>query len=78
MILDRNNLHRDWGPSALNVKYQATYLRPLRTAVPQWRWLGAPRFGGWQADGIATLLSGFPFTPASRFQSFGRWRYAQS
>jgi hypothetical protein len=56
MILDRNNLRRDWGPSALNVKHQgsvsAHYELPFRG-----------RLGGWQLDGIVTLLSGFPFTP---------------
>ena len=56
MILDRNNLRRDWGPSALNVKHQgsvsAHYELPFRG-----------RLGGWQFDGIVTMLSGFPFTP---------------
>jgi hypothetical protein len=63
MILDRNDLHRDWGPSALNAKYQgsvsAHYDLPFRTGPSMAR----RAFGGWQAAGIATLLSGFPFTP---------------
>lgn len=63
MILDRNNLHRDWGPSALNPKYQATvslhYELPFHTGAG----LARRALGGWQADGIATMLSGFPFTP---------------
>jgi len=63
MILDRNNLSRDWGPSALNPKYQGTvslhYDLPFRTGPGMAR----RTFGGWQAAGIATLLSGFPFTP---------------
>ena len=70
MILDRNDLQRDWGPSALNVTSQGsiswTYALPFGTGR---RWLASLRriqdklVGGWQLDGIATLLSGFPFTP---------------
>ena len=63
MILDRNNLRRDWGPSALNPKYQGTvsvhYELPFRAGRSMMR----RTLGGWQADGIATMLSGFPFTP---------------
>jgi Carboxypeptidase regulatory-like domain/TonB-dependent Receptor Plug Domain len=62
MILNRNNLRRDWGPSALNVTSQsslsATYELPFR---------GAGGWGklvrGWQVNSIVTLLTGFPFTP---------------
>ncbi len=59
MILDRNNLRRDWGPSALNVTSQGGIA--ATSALPfgrERRWLG-----GWQIGAIATLLSGFPFTP---------------
>jgi hypothetical protein len=63
MILDRNNLRRDWGPSALNAKYQGSvsvhYELPFHTGPSVARRV----FGGWQADSIATMLSGFPFTP---------------
>ncbi len=63
MILDRNNLRRDWGPSALNAKYQGSisvhYELPFRTGPS----LAKRVIGGWQADSIVTLLSGFPFTP---------------
>jgi hypothetical protein len=63
MILDRNDLRRDWGPSALNAKYQgsvsAHYDLPFRSGPG----LARHALGGWQAAGIATLLSGFPFTP---------------
>jgi hypothetical protein len=51
MVMDRNDLHRDWGPSALNVKAQSSI--SARYELP---W-------GFQLNGIATLLSGFPFTP---------------
>ena len=70
MILDRNNLRRDWGPSALNAKNQlsisARYELPFGNGK---RWLTSARgfenklIGGWQLNGISTFLSGFPFTP---------------
>ena len=70
MILDRNDLPRDWGPSALNVtsaaSISARYELPFGAGK---RWLNtASGFSGklvdgWQLNGIATLLSGFPFTP---------------
>jgi hypothetical protein len=70
MVLDRNDLRRDWGPSALNTTHQASisgsYELPFgRTR----RWLhdagsfASKMVGGWQLNGIATILSGFPFTP---------------
>ena len=52
MIMDRNDLPRDWGPAALNIASQASISGHYE--LP---------FGGWQLNGIATLLSGFPFTP---------------
>ena len=70
MILDRNDIHRDWGPSALNVTNQASisgrYELPFGRGK---RWLnsasglGNKIIGGWQLNSIATFLSGFPFTP---------------
>ena len=70
MIMDRNDLRRDWGPSALNVKHQASisgsYELPfgkgrrfLNHAGPA----GDRAFGAWQLNAIATMLSGFPVTP---------------
>ena len=70
LVLDRNNLRRDWGPSALNVTHQSSisgqWELPLGNGK---RWLNSATgltqklAGGWQLNGIATLLSGFPFTP---------------
>jgi hypothetical protein len=70
MIMDRNDLRRDWGPSALNVTSQSsisgTYELPIGHGK---RWLGGAQgfeskiVSGWQVNGIVTLLSGFPFTP---------------
>jgi hypothetical protein len=70
MIVDRNDLGRDWGLSALNVKQQASISGHYELPIgPGQRWLrkggGISQWlaGGWQLNGIATLLSGFPFTP---------------
>src|SRR5208282_4498769 len=70
MVLDRNDLRRDWGPSALNVTSQASisarYELPFGRGKP---WFNAARglegklVSGWQLNGIATFLTGFPFTP---------------
>jgi hypothetical protein len=70
MILDRNDLRRDWGPSALNATNQlsisARYELPFG---PGKHWLqsvsgfGNKLISGWQLNGISTFLSGFPFTP---------------
>ena len=51
MVMDRNNLSRDWGLSALNVTAQSSI--SARYELPY----------GFQLNGITTLLSGFPFTP---------------
>jgi hypothetical protein len=59
MILDRNDPRRDWGPSALNAAHQASLSGSY--ALP---FFHKSRYaGGWQVNAIATLLSGFPFTP---------------
>jgi hypothetical protein len=64
MVYNRFDLPLDWGPSALNVSSQSsmsiTYELPFaRTGSGV-----AKKFiGGWQVNGIATLLTGFPFTP---------------
>jgi Carboxypeptidase regulatory-like domain/TonB-dependent Receptor Plug Domain len=70
MILDRNNLPRDWGPSALNVTNQASisgsYELPFghgKHWLSNTSGLSSGLVSGWQLNGIVTLLSGFPFTP---------------
>ena len=70
MIMNRNDLRRDWGPSAMNITNQASmsgsYLLPFGHGR---RWLASASgleekfVGGWQVNAIETLLSGFPFTP---------------
>jgi hypothetical protein len=58
MVMDRNDVRRDWGPSALNAAHQVSL--SARYELP----LGRGRLtGGWQLNGITTLLSGFPITP---------------
>ena len=70
LVMNRNDLHRDWGPAAFNITSQssisATYELPFGRGK---RWLNATgglenKFtSGWQVNGIGTFLSGFPFTP---------------
>lgn len=70
MVLNRNNLRQDWGPSALNPEHQAslsaTYDLPFGRGK---QWFGSvsgvrdKMVSGWELNGIATLLSGFPITP---------------
>jgi hypothetical protein len=64
MVMNRNDLRRDWGASALTPTSQASisahYELPFSSAGAK----GVGRLvGGWQLNGILTLLSGFPFTP---------------
>lgn len=64
MVMNRNDLPRDWGPSALNVTHQlalsTTYALPiLRTG----HGVQGKLFAGWQLNSIITLQTGFPFTP---------------
>ena len=70
MILDRNDLRRDWGPSALNVSSQASisahYELPFgqdKHSLGTTSGAKSKLFDGWQLNGIATFLSGFPLTP---------------
>jgi hypothetical protein len=70
MVMDRNDLKRDWGPSALNATHQASFSAHYDLPFGKGqRWMGnastnANRIiGGWQLNQITTLLSGFPFTP---------------
>ncbi len=51
MVEDRFDIRRDWGPSALNAKFQSSI--SARYELPY----------GFQLNGIVTLLTGFPFTP---------------
>jgi hypothetical protein len=64
MVLDRNKLPMDWGPSALNVSSElsvsATYELPFGRGA---RGLQRKLLAGWQVNTIATALTGFPFTP---------------
>jgi hypothetical protein len=70
MIMDRNDLRRDWGPSALDATAQssisATYELPVgkhKRFLTNAQGFKNALIGGWQFNGIVTLLSGFPFTP---------------
>jgi hypothetical protein len=70
MIMDRNDLKRDWGPSALSPAHQASFSAHYDLPFGKGqRWMGNAStnankiIGGWQLNEITTLLSGFPFTP---------------
>lgn len=70
MVMDRTDLRRDWGPSSLNATNQASISARYELPIGKGkRWLGSSNgiedkfVSGWQVNGIATLLSGFPFTP---------------
>jgi hypothetical protein len=70
MIMDRNDLPLDWGRSALNAAAQASisasYELPFGKGKPLFggvSGLAERLVGGWQLNGIATLVSGFPLTP---------------
>lgn len=63
MILDRNDVGRDWGPSALNVKHQSSISAHYELPFGKTGGWERKAFGGWEVNGIVTMLSGFPFTP---------------
>src|SRR5881397_3237055 len=64
MVMDRSDLRRDWGPSALTPTSQATISAHYELPFGSARATGLRKLaGGWQLNGITTLLSGFPFTP---------------
>ena len=70
MVLDRTDPRRDWGPSALNPVSQGSVsgryelpFGPGKHWMKNARGVGSKIVGGWQLNGIVTLLSGFPFTP---------------
>ena len=69
MVMNRNNIKGDWGPAAFNVTNQfsasARYELPIG---PGKHWLNGggvsgKLLGGWQVNGIGTVLSGLPLTP---------------
>lgn len=70
MVMDPYDIHRDWGPSALNVASQGSghlsYELPFGKGKP---WLSSVSgvadkvASGWQLNAIVTMLTGFPMTP---------------
>ncbi len=63
MIMDPNNPLRDWGPSALNPAAQSSISGSYELPFGKGNTLFDKVAGGWQLNGIATFLSGFPITP---------------
>ncbi len=70
MVLDRFDLRKDWGPSALNVAQQVHLMGSYELPFGRGRyWLanvhgaGDKLVSGWTLNTITTLASGFPLTP---------------
>jgi Carboxypeptidase regulatory-like domain len=70
MVMDRNDLRRDWGLAALDVAAQSTISANYALPVGKGQRFFARDGGltgallrGWEVNGIATMLSGFAFTP---------------
>jgi hypothetical protein len=69
MIMNRNDLRRDWGLSALNATAQSSISASYELPFGKGKQflnnggLAERLIGGWQLNGIATMLSGFPITP---------------
>ncbi len=70
MVLDRFDLRKDWGPSALNVAQQVHLMGSYELPFGRGRyWLANAGtvtdklVGGWVFNTITTLMSGFPLTP---------------
>jgi len=64
MIEDRNDLHLDWGPAALDATGQASISASYELPFGRNTTGFTKRLvDGWQINGIATMVSGFPFTP---------------
>jgi hypothetical protein len=70
MVMDRFDLRKDWGPSALNVAHQAhftaTYELPFghdQHWLSGTSGLAGTLVSGWTFNTITTVASGFPFTP---------------
>jgi len=70
MVLDRFDLRKDWGPSALNVAHQAHFTATYELPFGQGQYWLAHTGGvadklvsGWVFNTITTLMSGFPLTP---------------
>jgi len=69
MIMDRNDLRRDWGPSALTPTHQASFSGYYELPFGQGHRFNVSNsalsrlVSGWQVSEITTLLSGYPFTP---------------
>ena len=64
MVMDRSDLRRDWGPSALTPTHQGSISAHYELPFGSGNAKGLGKLiSGWQLNGITSLLSGFPFTP---------------
>lgn len=71
MIMDRTDLRRDWGPSALNVTHQASFAVTYELPFRDSNTVRGHLLGGWQMNTITALQSGFPFTPLAGSNRLG-------
>ena len=70
MVMDRFDLRKDWGPSALNAAQQVHVMGSYELPFGQGKyWLGDAKgaedklVSGWTFNTITTVTSGFPLTP---------------
>ena len=75
MILDRNDLRQDWGPSALSPKYQGHNFPALRFTVPRRPELCEPHTGRLASGRHRHAAQRLSLHAPSGFQPLGRWRY---
>jgi hypothetical protein len=75
-VMDPGNPKLDYGPAATNIRHAAaingTWELPFgRTLFANADRLTKQVIGGWSASGIATIQSGFPFTPQLGYNPTG-------
>ncbi len=82
MVLNRNNLRQDWGPSALNAAQQASfsahYELPFgrgKQMLSSVTGIGDKLVSGWQLNGDCHIAERLPFHSADRLESLRRRRH---
>ena len=84
MVLDRNDLPRDWGPSALNAAAPGQHFRAAMSCRSAGkRWLSNASGSRQARERLAAerdchAAERLPVHAADRLEPLGRWRHAQS